>query len=146
MSLSDSCCEINSGLAEAFVRYADWGYSVDHLTSVIDAMFEISKVASSLDVPPFVQDNERKQAIDQMVMRLVISELLDKNRSNVDDKEAVRDKLAEIASQHPRLLQSIIHVYNWRNSSKQKASVDQSDDACFDIDELYRLCVTYIAA
>ena len=66
MSLSDSCCEINSGLAEAFVRYADWGYSVDHLTSVIDAMFEISKVASSLDVPPFVQDNERKQAIDQM--------------------------------------------------------------------------------
>ena len=146
MSLSDSCYEINSELAEVFARYADWGYSVVNLTSVIDAMFEVSKVASSLDVPPFLQDKEREQAVDQMVMRLVILELLDKNRSNVDDKKAVRDKLAEIASQHPRLLQSIIHVYSWRNSSKQKASVDQKDDAFFDIHELYRLCVTDIAA
>lgn len=109
MSLSDSCLDTISDLADAIHAYSPRNHSLHYWNSVINSMFTLAEVAAELNLHPMM---EGKRSVHWIANRLVLDALLNEEKYGAK-LYLIFPLLAQIAKQSPRLSGAIIEIYKW---------------------------------
>ncbi len=102
MALSDTCSDVSNQLASDIINYLDWGYEVEGISKLLDAIFLIASFQAAQDVP-FFSDAEQTLASNRIVIGLFENHL-----RNAD--EETRSHFSEVVQVNQRLKDALLQV------------------------------------
>lgn len=133
MALSDTCSDALDDLQNDMVGYADWGYSTKELSRIVNAMFELGTFMVRQDIPPEFSLDKVENAVDRVVLGILLQKAHDQNCKNICSV------LAEIAKLNARLNQSVESMISDLTSESRLLDVTKNPHILSQIQEIKRL-------
>jgi hypothetical protein len=112
MLLADTCYDANDELAQAVPKSIEHSHSIEHLCTIIDAMFAITDTAASLGSV----STDAAFSAAEVANHNVMMGMLNAIQEHALHAEKAINRLALLASFNPRLNEAIINVYERLNN------------------------------